>query len=396
MRRPGRLDGRTCLIVGGTGGIGLASARRFLEEGARVVVAGQSPEVGRSAMAQLAPLGPVWEIAFELASGAPEVARLFTFALDALGGRLDVLLHVAGISGRKFGDGPLHECSDGGWDRVMEVNAAGVFLTNRAAVRFMLRQPVDAFGLRGTVVNVGLGAGPRAGAGAVRDDRLRGQQGGRPLADPRRRGDVCPGPDPVQPAASRPDRHADGHPGRERPARSAPYVAARQPMAGGPGSAEDVAEAALYLCEPAVAVRHRLRAGGQRRLVRLGGHREGRRTGRRGSVRAVFQIRLARRLPSRGTPGLSPTGRAGSARAAHDRSTGRPHSVSLRRAGGDRRDRGDATAGDPRGGRALRRDDPGRPAGARLRHGALADGRRGDVPALRVVPRASTRSSSCR
>ncbi len=65
------------------------------------------------------------------------------------------MLHVAGISGRKFGDGPLHECSDGGWDRVMEVNAAGVFLTNRAAVRFMLRQPVDAFGLRGAVVNVG-------------------------------------------------------------------------------------------------------------------------------------------------------------------------------------------------------------------------------------------------
>ena len=32
MRRPGRLDGRTCLIVGGTSGIGLASARRFLEE----------------------------------------------------------------------------------------------------------------------------------------------------------------------------------------------------------------------------------------------------------------------------------------------------------------------------------------------------------------------------
>jgi NAD(P)-dependent dehydrogenase (short-subunit alcohol dehydrogenase family) len=99
VRRPGRLDGRTCLIVGGTSGIGLASARRFLEEGARVVVAGQSPEVGRSAMAQLAPLGPVWEFTFELASGAAEVTRLFGFALDALGGRLDILLHVPGSAG---------------------------------------------------------------------------------------------------------------------------------------------------------------------------------------------------------------------------------------------------------------------------------------------------------
>ena len=41
---------------------------------------------------------------------------MFATALEALGGRLDVLLHVAGISGRKFGDGPLHECADGGWE----------------------------------------------------------------------------------------------------------------------------------------------------------------------------------------------------------------------------------------------------------------------------------------
>ncbi len=59
MSRPGRLDGRTCLIVGGTSGIGLASARRFLEEGASVVVAGRVPEIGRSALDQLNSLGPV-------------------------------------------------------------------------------------------------------------------------------------------------------------------------------------------------------------------------------------------------------------------------------------------------------------------------------------------------
>ena len=47
MPRPGRLDGRTCLIVGGTSGIGLASARRFLEEGARGRRGGRAPEIGR-------------------------------------------------------------------------------------------------------------------------------------------------------------------------------------------------------------------------------------------------------------------------------------------------------------------------------------------------------------
>src|SRR5205823_1660065 len=98
-----RLDGRTCLIVGGTSGIGLAAARRFLQEGAGVVAAGRAPETGRSAIEPLEALGRVWEYALELALGEGEVARLFEFALDALGGRLDILLHVAGISGRKFG-----------------------------------------------------------------------------------------------------------------------------------------------------------------------------------------------------------------------------------------------------------------------------------------------------
>ncbi len=250
MRRPGRLDGRTCLIVGGTSGIGLASARRFLEEGARVVVAGQSPEVGRAAMAQLAPFGPVWEFTVELASGAPEVARLFAFALDALSGRLDILLHVAGISGRKFGDGPLHECSDGGWDRVMQVNASGLFLTNRAAVRFMLRQPLDAAGLRGTVVNVGsvLDRAPApahfatiayaASKGAIRSLTLSAAAIYAP--DRIRFNLLVPGLIDT-PMASR----AVNDPSVR------PYVAARQPIAGGPGCAADVAEAALYLCEPA-------------------------------------------------------------------------------------------------------------------------------------------------
>ncbi|HLH27998.1 MAG TPA: SDR family oxidoreductase, partial [Acidimicrobiales bacterium] len=250
VRRPGRLDGRTCLIVGGTGGIGLASARRFLEEGARVVVAGQSPELNRSAIARLATLGPVWDVAVELAQGEAEVARLFTFALNALGGRLDVLLHVAGISGRKFGDGPLHECTGVGWDRVMEVNATGVFLTNRAAVRFMLRQPVDASGLRGTVVNVGSvldrAPGPEhfgtiayaASKGAIRS--LTRAAAATYAPERIRFNLLAPGlidTPMATPAVNDPVIR--------------PYVAARQPIAGGPGSAEDVAEAALYLCEPA-------------------------------------------------------------------------------------------------------------------------------------------------
>ncbi len=249
MSRPGRLEGRTCLIVGGTGGIGLAAAKRFLEEGAHVVVTGQSQESSRAAQEELASLGPVWPFSLELADGANEIERLFEFALDVLGGRLDVLLHTAGISGRKFGDGALHECSNGAWENVIRINAFGAFLTNRRAVQCMLRQPLDSRGLRGTVVNVGsvLDRSPSpkhfgtlayaASKGAVRALTL--AAAARYAPDRIRFNLVAPGLIDT-PMAAR----------AVSDARIRPYLSAKQPIAGGPGNAMDVAEAVLYLCEP--------------------------------------------------------------------------------------------------------------------------------------------------
>jgi NAD(P)-dependent dehydrogenase (short-subunit alcohol dehydrogenase family) len=238
------------LIVGGTGGIGLASARRFLEEGARVVVAGQSPECGRTAQEELAATGLLWQFTLDLAGGESETARLFEFARDMLGGRLDVLLHVAGISGRKFGDAALHECSTEAWENVMQINAFGAFLTNRNAVQCMLRQPLDSHGLRGTVVNVGsvLDRSPSpkhfgtiayaASKGAVRALTL--AAAARYAAERIRFNLIVPGLIDT-PMAAR----------AVSDAALRPYLAAKQPIAAGPGNATDVAEAALYLCEPA-------------------------------------------------------------------------------------------------------------------------------------------------
>jgi NAD(P)-dependent dehydrogenase (short-subunit alcohol dehydrogenase family) len=238
------------LIVGGTSGIGLASARRFLEEGARVVVAGRSQEIGQPAPDSLAASGALWEFTLELSEGERSVARLFEFTLDALGGRLDVLLHVAGISGRKLGDAALHECSTDAWERVMRINAHGVFLTNREAVRSMLQQPLDGDGLRGTVVNVGsvLDRSPSpvhfgtlaytASKGAVRAMTL--AAAARYAPDRIRFNLLVPGLIDT-PMAAR----------AVNDARLEPYLSAKQPLAGGPGKAIDVAEAALYLCEPA-------------------------------------------------------------------------------------------------------------------------------------------------
>ena len=249
MSRVRRMEELACLIVGGTGGIGLATARRFLFEGARVVVSGRSEAEAAEARASLAGLGTAWAVAAD-ATVPDSVAALFDHALDRLDGRLDVLYHVAGLSGRRFGDGALHECSEQGWDAVLNANAKSVFLTNRQAVRRMREQPIDENGLRGTVLNMGsvLARSPSpdffgtfayaASKGAI--EAMTRNAAARYARERVRFNLIAPALIDT-PMAAR--AVAD-------PAIRA-YLAAKQPMAAGPGTPDDCAEAALYLCEPA-------------------------------------------------------------------------------------------------------------------------------------------------
>jgi NAD(P)-dependent dehydrogenase (short-subunit alcohol dehydrogenase family) len=137
----GSLANKRCLIVGGTSGLGLAAAARFLEEGATIVIAGRSLQKGAEAMAALREIGWVSFIACDAAEAA-QVEHLFAEAVALLEG-LDVLYHVAGMSGRRQGDGPLHECTETGWQSTLDANLKSTFLTNRAAVRYFLdrKQP---------------------------------------------------------------------------------------------------------------------------------------------------------------------------------------------------------------------------------------------------------------
>jgi NAD(P)-dependent dehydrogenase (short-subunit alcohol dehydrogenase family) len=245
----GRMAGRACLIVGGTSGIGLASARRFLQEGARVVVTGHTHDSSREAVEVLRDRGPVWSLVLDARDPAA-VESAFTAAKVLLGDRLDVLFHVAGMSGRSLGDGPLHEATSEGWDSVLNVNARSTFLTNRAAVRVMRTQDPDGSGLRGTVLNMGsvLAASPSpehfgtiayaASKGAIRAMTLACAA---QYAPERIRFNLLVPGLIDTPMAAR--AVAD-------PTIRA-YLATKQPLSGGPGDPADCAEAAVYLCEPA-------------------------------------------------------------------------------------------------------------------------------------------------
>jgi len=92
-----RLDDVTCLVTGATAGIGLVTARRLAEKGARVLMVGRDPQRGESALSQVAAAttGPRPEILYADLAEQAQVRRLAADVLDRLD-RLDVLVNNAG------------------------------------------------------------------------------------------------------------------------------------------------------------------------------------------------------------------------------------------------------------------------------------------------------------
>jgi NAD(P)-dependent dehydrogenase (short-subunit alcohol dehydrogenase family) len=140
------LKGKSIVIVGGTTGLGFSAALCFVRNGARVVVVGRDPAKAKAARKKLG------RAARALVGDAIEPATA-TQAIDLAVkefGQLDGLYHVAGGSGRPWGDGPLHEMTDEGWHKTMEWNLTSVMYSNRAALRRFLAQ-----GSGGSILNMG-------------------------------------------------------------------------------------------------------------------------------------------------------------------------------------------------------------------------------------------------
>ncbi|WP_251453793.1 3-oxoacyl-ACP reductase [Microbacterium sp. Marseille-Q6648] len=134
-----RLRDRVAIITGGASGIGLATARRFAAEGARVVVADLDPASGERAAAEVDGLFRPVDVADEAS-----VNQLFDSVAADLGS-VDIAFNNAGIS--PADDDSIETTELPAWDRVQDVNLKSVYLCSRAALRHMV--PAR----RGSIIN---------------------------------------------------------------------------------------------------------------------------------------------------------------------------------------------------------------------------------------------------
>jgi len=146
----GRFAGRTVLITGSTG-MAASAAKAIAAEGGTVFAVSRTGTHLAELAGEIEAAGGTCKWHAADLRREPDVMRAFA-AFDRMGRRLDAVYSVAGISGRRFGDGPLHEATLEGWETVLSTNATSQFLVARAALQRMLAQQPDANGSRGTIL----------------------------------------------------------------------------------------------------------------------------------------------------------------------------------------------------------------------------------------------------
>jgi len=143
-----RLAGRTALVTGAGSGFGEGIARRFVEEGARVVIADIDDEAGRRVAEAL---GESARFAHMDVSRDADMAAGIRAAVDSFG-RLDILVNNAGYTHR---NGPMLDVSEEEFDRIYAVNVKSIYLGARHAVPLFRAQG------GGVILNIASTAGVR-------------------------------------------------------------------------------------------------------------------------------------------------------------------------------------------------------------------------------------------
>lgn len=149
----GRLTGKVAVITGGASGIGEGTVLRFVEEGARVVIADVQDEPGRALAARL---GDAARFVHTDVTVESDIAGAVDTAVAAFG-RLDVMFNNAGIVGAV---GRIAETSTDQWDRTVSILMRGVFLGMKHAARVMVPQGGGAIISTSSTAGILGGLGP--------------------------------------------------------------------------------------------------------------------------------------------------------------------------------------------------------------------------------------------
>ncbi|MCA1900170.1 MAG: SDR family oxidoreductase [Chloroflexi bacterium] len=230
------LAGKVAIVTGGGSGIGQATAKLFAEQGAQVAVF----ELDESRAAETLSLlkGNHASRIVDVTS-APQVESAFKDAVANFG-RLDILVNVAGGSGRKWGDGPADACTLEGWEKTLALNLDSMFYCCKYGLQAMLPQG------GGVIVNVASVLGLVGGDEDFATHAYAASKGAvisltRSIASyyaPRgiRANVICPGliATPMSRRAQENERIQS-------------RLTQLQPLTAGFGSPQDVANAALYL-----------------------------------------------------------------------------------------------------------------------------------------------------
>lgn len=141
------------LLITGSTGIAAATAKLAASSGVSIFVVSNDKESCAALANEIRASGAgcdffVGDLVEEKTSIAAVEKCLQRFS------RLDALFNVVGISGRKFGDGAIHECTESGWDITLDTNVKTTFLMSREVIKQMLQQEINDAGLRGTILNM--------------------------------------------------------------------------------------------------------------------------------------------------------------------------------------------------------------------------------------------------
>ncbi|WP_198646877.1 SDR family NAD(P)-dependent oxidoreductase [Pannonibacter carbonis] len=144
---PLSLTNKVAIITGAARGIGFAIAKRFLHDGAKVVIADVDDDAGEAAVEELKRLGDIIYVSCNVAEKL-DVRNLVAETLNAFGD-IDILVNNAGIA---IGSDFL-TLEEADFDRVLQVNLKGAFLVSQAVARHMVEK-VQAGGTAGAIVNM--------------------------------------------------------------------------------------------------------------------------------------------------------------------------------------------------------------------------------------------------